>query len=292
MFGRLLTAMVTPFNSDLEVDFRRAEELADRLVAAGSDGLVVGGTTGESPTLSTQEKVELARVVARAVGDRAVVLAGTGSNSTAASIELTRKAEATGVHGVMLVAPYYNKPSQEGLYRHFRAIAETTGLPVMLYNVPGRTSVNMLPATVLRLAEVKNIVALKEASGSLDQAAEVISRAPESFAVYSGDDSLTLPMMSVGGRGVVSVASHVVGTELENMIEAYCRGEVSTARDIHLKMFPLFKALFITTNPVPVKAALRMTGFDCGGVRQPLWQMEPKEEDALRSCIKALGLIP
>ncbi len=279
-FGRLLTAMVTPFDDDLKVDYGRAEELAARLVEAGSDGIVVGGTTGESPTLTADEKVELARVVAAAVGKRAGVIAGTGSNSTAASIELTAKARGAGVHGVMLVAPYYNKPSQEGLYQHFKAIAGSTDLPVILYNVPGRTSVNLAAATVLRLAEIKNIVALKEASGSLDQAGEIVSKAPEGFAVYSGDDSLTLPLMAVGAAGVVSVASHLVGREMKDMIESFARGDVERARRIHLRLLPLFKALFITTNPVPVKAALGMAGFSVGGVRQPLWAMEAREEQA------------
>ncbi|MCR4398371.1 MAG: 4-hydroxy-tetrahydrodipicolinate synthase [Firmicutes bacterium] len=290
MFGRLLTAMVTPFDDDLNVDYGRAEELAARLVDSGSDGIVVGGTTGESPTLRTEEKVELARVVAAAVGKRVPVLAGTGSNSTEASIELTRKIRETGVSGVMLVTPYYNKPSQEGLYRHFKSVAEATDLPVMMYNVPGRTSVNMTAATVLRLLETKNIVALKEASGSLDQVGEIVSRAPDSFAVYSGDDSLTLPMMAVGAVGVVSVASHVAGREMKRMIEAFAVGDTAEAKRIHLRLLPLFKTLFITTNPVPVKAALAMVGFGVGGVRQPLWAMEPREEQAVRSCLESLGL--
>ncbi|MGE5484233.1 MAG: 4-hydroxy-tetrahydrodipicolinate synthase [Ignavibacteriales bacterium] len=290
-FGRLLTAMVTPFDENLRVDYGRAAELARRLVDSGSEGIVVGGTTGESPTLTTNEKVDLVREVVAAVGDRARVIAGTGSNSTAASTDLTARMEDTGVHGIMLVAPYYNKPSQEGLYRHFRSVADSTELPVMLYNVPGRTSVNITAATVLRLAQTRNIVAIKEAGGSLDQAGEIVAKAPEGFVVYSGDDSLTLPLMSVGGVGVVSVAAHLVGREMKDMIESFEAGDVNRAKRLHLRLLPLFKALFITTNPVPVKAALAMAGFPVGGVRQPLWMMEAKEEQVLRECMGSLGLL-
>ncbi|MGE5543206.1 MAG: 4-hydroxy-tetrahydrodipicolinate synthase, partial [Bacillota bacterium] len=288
---RLLTAMVTPFDENLRVDYGRAAELARRLVDSGSEGIVVGGTTGESPTLTTNEKVDLVREVVAAVGDRARVIAGTGSNSTAASTDLTARMEDTGVHGIMLVAPYYNKPSQEGLYRHFRSVADSTELPVMLYNVPGRTSVNITAATVLRLAQTRNIVAIKEAGGSLDQAGEIVAKAPEGFVVYSGDDSLTLPLMSVGGVGVVSVAAHLVGREMKDMIESFEAGDVNRAKRLHLRLLPLFKALFITTNPVPVKAALAMAGFPVGGVRQPLWMMEAKEEQVLRECMGSLGLL-
>ena len=290
VFGRLITAMVTPFKEDLSVDYDRAAELAVRLVGTGSEGIVVAGTTGESPTLSSNEKVKLFETVVEAVGGRAIVLAGTGSNSTTDSIALTKKAEITGVKGIMLVTPYYNKPSQEGLYQHFKAVAESTQLPVMIYNVPGRTGVNMLPATVLRLAQIPNIVAVKEASGTPEQASEICRKAPEGFSVYSGDDSLTLPIMSVGGCGIVSVASHIVGEPMSRMIKAFVSGDVAGAAKIHGQLMPVFKGLFFTTNPVPVKAALRLTGFDVGGPRLPLVDLDAKETEYLRGILKEVGL--
>lgn len=290
-FGRLLTAMVTPFKADLTVDYGRAAELARYLVDSGSEGLVVSGTTGESPTLSTDEKLKLFEVVLEAVGDRASVIAGTGSNSTAGSIELTRRAEAIGVHGAMLVVPYYNKPPQEGLYRHFRAIAESTGLPLMLYNVPGRTSCNLAVATTLRLAEIPNVAAIKEASGNLDQVAEILKEAPEGFAVYSGDDSLTLPMMAIGSVGIVSVAAHVAGPQMRDMINAFVSGRNREAAALHLRLMPLFKGLFATTNPILVKAALRVRGFEVGGLRPPLVEATEKELLALREAMSQSGII-
>ena len=289
--GSLITAMVTPFDENLKLDLDRAAALAVRLVESGSEALVVGGTTGESPTLEVEEKIALFKAVVDAVGSRVPVFAGTGGNSTAASIDLTKKAEDTGVSGFMLVTPYYNKPSQEGLYRHFEAVASTTSLPVMLYNVPGRTGVNMLPVTVVRLAQIPNIVALKEASGNLDQVGEVAAKAPPGFSVYSGDDSLALPAMAVGASGVVSVASHLVGREMREMFGAFGAGNTRRAAEIHLKLLPLFKTLFITSNPVPVKTALRMVGFDVGGVRPPLAPMDAKEEELLRRCLESLGLL-
>ena len=289
VFGSLITAMVTPFKKDLSVDYDRAAELAVRLVETGSEGIVVAGTTGESPTLSSNEKVRLFETVVEAVGTRAAVLAGTGSNSTADSIALTKKAEITEVKGIMLVTPYYNKPPQEGLYRHFKAVAESTRLPVMLYNVPGRTGVNLLPATVLRLAQISNIVAVKEASGNLEQASEICRKAPRGFAVYSGDDSLTLPIMSVGGCGIVSVASHIVGEAMSGMIKSFVSGDVATAAKIHGQLMPLFKGLFFTTSPAPVKAALRLTGFDVGTPRLPLVDLDERETEYLRGILKETG---
>ncbi len=288
--GRVLTAMVTPFDSRLEVDYGKARQLADKLVKEGSDGLVVAGTTGESPTLSKEEKVRLFETVIEAVGDRAVVVAGTGTNSTSDSIAMTKAAAAAGAKAIMLVGPYYNKPPQEGLYQHFAAVARATELPILLYNVPGRTSVNILPETVARLAKVPNIIAIKEASGSLDQVAEVVRTTPPEFQVLSGDDSLTLPIMAVGGRGIVSVASHVVGLQIKRMVEAFAAGRVGEARDLHLKLLPFFKACFVTTNPIPVKAALRLTGFEAGGLRLPLVEANPKELDVLRKSLTDLGV--
>lgn len=291
-FGYVMTAMATPFDREGRLDERRAAELARRLVDHGTESLVVAGTTGESPTLSDEEKITLFRTVKAAVGGRAQVIAGTGTYDTAHSIHLTKEAARAGADGILLVNPYYNRPSQDGLYAHFRAVAESTSLPVILYNIPGRTGVNCLPETVARLAEVPNIVAIKEASGSLDQASDVRKRTPPDFLLYSGDDSLTLPMLAVGGIGVVSVASHLAGEEIGRMIRAFHAGDVTTALALHLKLWPLFKVLFITTNPVPLKAALRLAGFDAGTPRLPLVEATPKEQEQIRSVLADLALQP
>lgn len=291
-FGHVITAMATPFDRDGRLDLPRAAELARRLVDHGSDGLVVAGTTGESPTLSDEEKVELFRTVKQAVGTRSRVIAGTGTYDTAHSIHLSREAERAGADGLLLVNPYYNRPSQDGLYAHFRKVAESTSLPVILYNIPGRTGVNCLPETVARLADVPNIVAIKEATGSLDQASEVRKRTPPEFLIYSGDDSLTLPMLAVGGTGIVSVASHLVGSEIGEMIRAFLAGDRHTALRIHLRLWPLFKVLFITTNPVPLKAALRLAGFGAGAPRLPLVEATPKEQEQIRAVLQELSLLP
>lgn len=291
-FGRVVTAMLTPFNRDMEVDYDKAQVLADRLVNSGSDAIVVAGTTGESPTLTNKEKLELTRAVLEAVGSRAQVLMGTGNNDTAASVELTREAERLGVHGVMLVAPYYNKPPQEGLFRHFKTVADSTALPVMIYNVPGRTSSNITPETLARLvASAQNIVAVKEASGNLDQVSQIRRLTPDSFDIYSGDDSLTLPIMAVGGCGVVSVASHVAGSMIKEMVEAYAAGEVEKAWRLHVKLMPLFKVIFITTNPIPIKAAVKLAGLDCGGLRLPLVEATEAEVAEVRKVMESLELL-
>lgn len=290
-FGRLLTAMVTPFDNDLSVDYDKAAALAEKLCKSGSDGLVVCGTTGESPTMSDAEKVKLIQVVVEAVGGKAAVLAGTGSNSTAHSLELTKAVQRLGVDGIMLVAPYYNRPSQEGLYQHFRTVAQSSSLPVMIYNIPGRTGVNILPETMARLAEISNIVAIKESSGNLEQAAELRRVLPKEFAIYSGDDSLTLPIMSVGGVGVVSVASHLVGRRIKDMIEAFVQGKVATAAQINAELLPLTKALFITTNPVPVKLALKMVGNPVGDVRLPLVGATEAEATLIKKTLENVHLI-
>lgn len=290
-FGRIITAMVTPFNRDYSVNYPEAARLAEWLVDNGSDGLVVTGTTGESPTLTKEEKLNLYRTVVEAVGGKAAVLAGTGSNSHEATLELTRAAEKTGVDGILLVTPYYNKPTQEGLYQHFRKVAEVTSLPVMLYNVPGRTGVNLLPETVERLSEVPTIVAVKEASGDLSQITRLISLVPDDFLVYSGDDALTLPVLAIGGDGVVSVASHLVGTRMKEMVEAYLGGRVELAGRIHRELSPLFKALFMVTSPIPVKAALNMTGHNVGPLRLPLVEANTREIEPLRLTLKELGLL-
>lgn len=270
-FGRVLTAMVTPFLPDETVNYEVAETLAVHLVDNGTDTLVLCGTTGESPTLTWPEEYELFKVVQAAVGDRAKIMAGTGSNSTKEAIEATQKASALGIDGTLQVVPYYNKPPQEGLYQHFRAIAlASPDIAVMLYNVPGRTSRNLEPKTVARLAEIANVVGIKEASGDVDQVSQVRNLTDSDFGIYSGDDSLTLPLLSVGAQGVVSVASHLVGNNLQAMIQDYEQGNIHSARSIHLKLFPLFKILFEAPNPIPVKLALQLKGIDVGSTRLPL----------------------
>ena len=269
-FGRILTAMITPFNDDLSVNYTAAAALAKHLVANGSDGLVITGSTGEAATLSNEEKLKLYTTVVDAVGDKAIVIAGTGSNDTRASIELTKAAEKLGVHGIMLVGPYYNKPTQEGFYQHFKAIAETTKLPIILYNVPGRTASNILPSTVARLAEIHNIVAIKEASGNLEQMAEIIRITPKNFMVYSGDDSLTLPTLAIGGVGTISVAAHIVGKSMQDMIEGFLNNDMAKAQAIQSELLPFFKTMFITTNPIPVKTAVNLIGLNGGPFRLPL----------------------
>ncbi len=290
--GRMLTAMATPFTPQLELDPQKARSLSQRLVEEGSDGIVVAGTTGESPTLSEEEKVLLFEAVADAAGDRATVWANTGNYDTSASVRLTQAAERTGVHGVMLVVPYYNKPSQEGLYRHFRTIADATRLPVMLYNVPSRTSQNLLAETVLRIArDCPNVVAVKEASGSLEQAAEIVRGRKRDLSVLSGDDKMTLPLLSIGADGVVSVASHLVGPEIRRMIEAFLKGQVRIAQELHLRLLPLFTGLFFTSNPVPLKRALQLCGRDIGGVRLPLAPPSAAEDDFLQGLLRSQGLL-
>ncbi|MDK2889116.1 MAG: 4-hydroxy-tetrahydrodipicolinate synthase [Thermoanaerobacter sp.] len=290
-FGRVLTAMVTPFNKDLTINYGQVRKLARYLVQSGSDGLVVTGTTGESPTLTKEEKVELYRVVVEEVGGEAAVIAGTGGYSTSESIALTQAAQKVGVDGVMLVAPYYNKPSQEGLYQHFKAVAESTNLPIVLYNIPGRTSVNILPQTVARLAQINNIVAIKEASGSLDQVSELRRLLPDHFAIYSGDDSLTLPILALGGKGVISVVSHLAGRRIQDMINAFTSGNTTLAAEIHLELFPLFKGMFITTNPVPVKAALNLLGWQVGAPRLPLVEATPAEKESIKNLLESMKLV-
>ncbi|WP_232294110.1 4-hydroxy-tetrahydrodipicolinate synthase [Syntrophaceticus schinkii] len=290
-FGRILTAMVTPMKENGEVNYEEAGKLACHLVETGSEGVVVSGTTGESPVLTVEEKCQLFKVVREAVTGKAAVIAGTGSYNTADSIELTKQAEKIGCDGIMLVTPYYNKPSQEGLYRHFKAVASQTGLPVILYNVPGRTALNMLPETVARLAAIENIIAVKEASGSLDQVAEIKRMTPGDFLVYSGDDSMTLPILSVGGYGVISVASHLAGKMIQEMVTSFVTGKVKTARELHLKLFPLYKVLFITTNPVPVKAAVEFIGIKAGAPRLPLVRATEQEVNAIKQVMGELGLL-
>ena len=266
--------------------------MAQYLLAHGNDGIVVNGTTGESPTLSDEEKIKLFRTVKEAVGDKGIVIAGCGSNNTRHSIELTKEAEKCGVDAIMLVAPYYNKPSQEGLYQHFKAIAEATSLPIILYNIPGRCGINIFPETVVRLAnDVKNIVAVKEASGLLDQVSRLKAMCPADFVIYSGDDSLTLPILAVGGAGVISVVAHVVGDEMRQMVDAYFAGDVALAQKMHVKLYDVFKTMFITSNPVPIKYALKRLGMDMGGVRQPLYEATEAQKNRIDECLINLNLL-
>jgi len=282
---RLMTAMITPYYDNLEVNFDKAAQIAEHLCNNGTEGIVVSGTTGESPVLTPGEKLLLFSAVKDQVDKRIPVWAGTGSNDTRQSIELSGGAEKLGADGIMLVTPYYNKPSQEGLYQHFKQIAESVTIPVMLYNVPSRTSANLLPATVARLAEIDNIVAIKEASGNMDQVSELKNLIADKIMIYSGDDSMTLPMMALGARGVISIASHIIGTEIKNMIEAFAAGDAKTALDLHLKLFPIFRGLFVTTNPVPLKEALNFLGMEVGNFRPPLCSANESEKAFIKELL-------
>ncbi|MEZ0481677.1 4-hydroxy-tetrahydrodipicolinate synthase [Planococcus sp. SSTMD024] len=284
-FGQVITAMATPFDSDGEIDFQATTNLVEYLINNGSDGIVVAGTTGESPTLSTDEKVALFVHVVTVADGRAKIIAGTGSNNTRASVALTQQAEQAGVDGIMLVTPYYNKPSQEGMYRHFEAIANATTLPVMLYNIPGRSVVNLSVDTIVRLSLIDNITCVKEASGDLDAASEIIERTSSDFAVYSGDDSLTLPMLSVGGTGIVSVAAHIIGNEMQEMIKLFRMGDTAGAAALHRKLLPTMKALFAAPSPSPVKAALNLSGVPVGGVRLPMLALTEEEIATLQQFL-------
>lgn len=290
-YGRVLTAMVSPFTEAGDLDLDAATRLADYLASNGSDTLVVCGTTGESPTLTWDEEYALFQAVRDAVKGRAKVIAGTGSNSTREAISATEKAAKLDLDGSLQVVPYYNKPSQAGLYEHFRAIAACSDMPVLLYNVPGRTGACLQPETVARLAELPSVVGIKEASGSMDAVSDIRRLSPDEFAIYSGDDSATLPMLALGASGVVSVASHLVGLPLQKMIQSFEIGEMKAALTIHLQLFPLFKALFIDTNPAPVKAALNLQGWNVGSVRSPLAPMSPELQEKLRAVLANSGLL-
>lgn len=284
--GQLVTAMVTPFNQEEEIDFEKTSQLLDHLIDNGTDAVVVAGTTGESPTLSEEEKLALFEHVVKHVGGRIPVIAGTGCNNTKASINLTKKATALGVDAIMLVIPYYNKPSQAGLYEHFKAIAEATTLPIMLYNIPGRSGCNLEAETTIRLAEIDNIKYIKEASADLEQMAHIIRETPDDFKLYSGDDSLTLPIMSIGGVGIVSVAGHIVGNEMQEMINHFKSGEIKKASELHQDLLPFFKAMFIAPNPTALKAGLNMIGVDVGGLRLPLIEVNEEEVKVVEQALE------
>ena len=292
-FGRLLTAMVTPFNADGSVNYEKAADLAEWLINNGSDGLVVAGSTGEAATMSAEGKLELFRVVVNRINKRVPVIAGTGSNNTADSVKMTKMAEAMGVDGALIVGPYYNKPTQEGFYQHFAAVAQSTGLPIIVYNVPGRTASNISPAIVARLAaDFENIVAIKEAAGNVAQVAELYSVLPEEFTIYSGDDGLILPFMSVGATGLISVLSNIGGGILQDVMQAYEDGRVREAAKLNARMVPLANAMFIETNPIPVKAAVTLvTGIDAGQPRLPLTPMEPANKAKMVAVLQEYGLV-
>ncbi|WP_455768062.1 4-hydroxy-tetrahydrodipicolinate synthase [Phascolarctobacterium succinatutens] len=292
-FGRLLTAMVTPFNADGSINYEAGADFADWLLANGSDGLVVEGSTGEAATMDMDEKIKFMQTIVARVNGRAKIVAGAGTNCTASTIDLVKKMEACGVDGVLVVGPYYNKPTQEGYYQHFAAVAKATKLPIIVYNVPGRTGGNIAPETVARLAaDFSNIVAIKEAAGNVAQTAELYRVLPEDFSIYSGDDGLILPFLSVGACGLISVLANVNGKLLQQLMQAYSEGRVKDAADINKVMVPLAKAMFIESNPIPIKAAVtKVTGIEAGAPRLPLTPISAAAEAKLDAALKAAGMI-
>lgn len=292
-FGRLLTAMVTPFNADGSINYEAGADFADWLLANGSDGLVVEGSTGEAATMDMDEKVKFMQTIVARVNGRAKIVAGAGTNCTASTIDLVKKMEACGVDGLLVVGPYYNKPTQEGYYQHFAAVAKATKLPIIVYNVPGRTGGNIAPETVARLAaDFSNIVAIKEAAGNVAQTAELYRVLPEDFSIYSGDDGLILPFLSVGACGLISVLANVNGNILQQLMQAYSEGRVKDAADLNKVMVPLAKAMFIESNPIPIKAAVtKVTGIEAGAPRLPLTPISAAAEAKLDAALKAAGMI-
>lgn len=292
-FGRLLTAMVTPFNADGSINYEAGADFADWLLANGSDGLVVEGSTGEAATMDMDEKVKFMQTIVARVNGRAKIVAGAGTNCTASTIDLVKKMEACGVDGVLVVGPYYNKPTQEGYYQHFAAVAKATKLPIIVYNVPGRTGGNIAPETVARLAaDFSNIVAIKEAAGNVAQTAELYRVLPEDFSIYSGDDGLILPFLSVGACGLISVLANVNGNILQQLMQAYSEGRVKDAADLNKVMVPLAKAMFIESNPIPIKAAVtKVTGIEAGAPRLPLTPISAAAEAKLDAALKVAGMI-
>ena len=283
--GRLITAMVTPFDDQGQVDYDQAKRLAKALLDSGSDGLILSGTTGESPTLSTEEKLRLYAEVKGAVGDSGAIIAGTGNYNTAESIELSREAEREGVDALLLVVPYYNKPPQEGLYQHFKAVAGSVDLPCIVYNVTSRTSLNMTHETTIRLSEIDNIVGVKEAGSDMDQMTRIIDGAKPGFLVWSGNDNETYYIMATGGYGVVSVASNLVGNQIKQMMGYLLEGDVEKAASEHRRLLPLFKVLFIVSNPIPVKFSLNHVGFKVGNPRLPLVPPDDKSAAQIEAVL-------
>lgn len=292
-FGRLLTAMVTPFNADGSINYEAGADFADWLLANGSDGLVVEGSTGEAATMDMDEKIKFMQNIVARVNGRAKIVAGAGTNCTASTIDLVKKMEACGVDGVLVVGPYYNKPTQEGYYQHFAAVAKATKLPIIVYNVPGRTGGNIAPETVARLAaDFSNIVAIKEAAGNVAQTADLYRVLPENFSIYSGDDGLILPFLSVGACGLISVLANVNGNILQQLMQDYSEGRVKDAADLNKVMVPLAKAMFVESNPIPIKAAVtKVTGINAGAPRLPLTPISAAAEAKLDAALKAAGMI-
>ena len=290
-FGRLMTAMITPFNEKGEVDYKEAIKVAEFLVETGTDTIVLAGTTGESPTLTHEEEFTLFKTIRDAVGSRVKLMAGTGSNCTRTAIASTKEAEKLGLDASLQVVPYYNRPSQEGLYQHFKAIAESVKFPILLYNIPGRTGRNMEPETIARLAEIPNIIGIKEAAGSVEQVAKIRQLTPPDFLIYSGDDGLTLAFMKEGAYGVVSVASHCVGRQIKDMMTLFAAGNQKEAYQIEDNLNPIFKVLFINSNPAPLKYALHAMGFKVGIPRLPLVEVTPNEKDQIAAVLQALEIV-
>jgi len=284
--GRLLTAMVTPFNEEGKVNYEQAKRLALALLNSGSDGLVLSGTTGECPTLTREEELCLFAEVKSAIGKRGTIIAGTGSNNTAEALEATMGAEKIGVDACLLVVPYYNKPTQEGLYQHFKTIAQSTKLPCILYNVPSRTVTSLSADTVIRLSQIDNIIGVKEASGNLGEISKIISGTGDDFLIWSGNDSDTLPILALGGYGVVSVVSHLVGNQIKEMVSCIVNGKIDEAASIHRRLLPLVNALFIVSNPIPIKYALNHIGFDVGKPRLPLTEPDEKSAAFIKDTLK------
>lgn len=286
-FGRVLTAMVTPFGDDGKIDYKSVDKIVAHLIATGTDSIVVVGTTGESPTLHEAEKTELFKAVKKSAGNRAKIILGTGSNSTEKSVESTIEAERLGADGVLVVAPYYNKPSQEGLIAHFEAVARSTQLPVIIYNIPGRTGVNVTADTTVELTQrCANIHALKDATGSTDQSAEIAGRVRDNFVIYSGDDSLTLPFLSIGASGIISVASHIVGQHIKTMIDCFFDGNLDEARRLHYQYLPLFKGIFAAPNPTCIKYAMSTLGLCKPHLRLPLVALSIAQQEAMKALLK------
>ncbi|HBG48156.1 MAG TPA: 4-hydroxy-tetrahydrodipicolinate synthase [Cyanobacteria bacterium UBA9971] len=289
--GEVITAMVTPFNENFEVNYNQVEKLTDYLINNGSDAILVAGTTGESPTLTHEEELEILKVVKNVVGNKAKVVMGAGSNSTITAVDSTKKAEKAGADAILSVVPYYNKPSQTGLLEHFGQIAKSTSLPIILYNIPGRTGINMEPETIAKLAnDYKNIAAVKQSNPNLDLVTEIRLQTPEDFVIYSGDDSLTLPMLSIGAYGVISVASHIIGKDIKQTITEFKAGNISKALELHLKSYPMFKAIFTSPNPIPIKAVLAKKGLVAETVRSPLVKLTAEQKEKLYNLIASYNI--
>ena len=291
MFKGLYVALVTPFKKDGSLNEEKLKELVRFHIESGTDGLVPCATTSENPTYTWEEHFRIIEIVVKEAEGKLKVVAGCGTNSTTRSLDNIKKAKELGADGAMVVTPYYNKPTQEGLYAHFMKLADEGSLPLMLYNVPGRTGVNMLPETVERLSKHEMIVAVKEASGSLEQMSDIVNRCRDRINLLSGDDGITLPILSIGGKGVVSVVGNIVPGDMLAMLRAFEKGDLEEARKWHFKLFPLCKAMFIETNPMPVKEAMNMLGMDVGDVRLPLVRMKPENQEKLRAALKDYGLL-